>query len=846
MKNRFHLHLKLAGWLSLALVPGSGGNAFGQSEEAVPLEWPRVIVRDDVTNTIYQPQLESWDYFTFKAISAVAIQPVGARQATFGTIRFTAQTQVDRAEREVLFERLEITSADFPSDDAPAEKYLATLRSLLPTEVRSIALDRLEASLAILEARQKSAGQPLRNEPPVILFRTKPAMLVPVEGQPVYRPVPGTDFERMFNTRALIVRQKSGPFYLHLFDGYVTAPTLAGPWTVVTNVPVALRTAQRLAVDAKQVDLLAGQEHPDTKQKPSLKTTPVPELLITTTPTELIVLQGEPQWAPLPPTQLLYATNTAAQVFKALGDQKNYVLISGRWFRAGTFAGPWEFVPAGQLPKDFAAIPDDSPKENVKASVPDTEQAQEALIANNIPHTIKVDRKNAKLEPVPTYDGNPQLQPIADTPLHYVVNCATPVIKMDGDAWYACQSGVWWVAGAATGPWAVATNVPAAIYSIPPSAPLHYVTYVRIYNFDEDFVWVGTTPGYYGAMVGSDGTVVYGTGYYYPAYVGATTYVAYPISYGYGCNPCWTPWAGWAFGYSVCWSSYDDYYWWCYCPPAPYWGPYWYSCYGAYYNAYGGVTAWGPYGWAGTSGYIYHQNGAWTGVSRGAAGYNAWTGNQWATKYGRAYNSTTGTRVVGQRSAVENVYTGNYAYGGRGAAYNEKTGAAAVGGKVTWGNEATGNQGSAGRATVYNPNTGNTTQIGGVRGEQGGVVNVNGHIIAGKDGNYYRPDGSGGWQQVARPGSGGNVPNARPAAQPQPSARPVTQPQPSTRPVTQPQTAAQPQQWQQSNVTPQQRQSLDNENRARQMGAQRQQSFQNSRPAFQGGGMRGGGGGRRR
>ncbi len=46
-------------------------------------------------------------------------------------------------------------------------------------------------------------------------------------------------------------------------------------------------------------------------------------------------------------------------------------------------------------------------------------------------------------------------------------------------------------------------------------------------------------------------------------------------------------------------------------------------CSGVCAAAYGGITARGPYGWAGTSGYIYHQNGPWTGVSRGAAGYNA-------------------------------------------------------------------------------------------------------------------------------------------------------------------------------------------------------------------------------
>jgi hypothetical protein len=92
---------------------------------------------------------------------------------------------------------------------------------------------------------------------------------------------------------------------------------------------------------------------------------------------------------------------------------------------------------------------------------------------------------------------------------------------------------------------------------------------------------------------------------------------------------------------------------------------------------------------------------------------------------------------------VENVYTGNYAYGGRGAAYNPNTGAAAAGGKVTWGNESSGNQGTAGRGTIYNPNTGNTTKIAGVKGENAGAISVNGNVIVGKDGNYYRPDGVG-------------------------------------------------------------------------------------------------------
>ena len=45
-----------------------------------------------------------------------------------------------------------------------------------------------------------------------------------------------------------------------------------------------------------------------------------------------------------------------------------YVLVSGRWFRAGQVAGPWSYVPGEQLPADFARIPPDDPKAAALAS----------------------------------------------------------------------------------------------------------------------------------------------------------------------------------------------------------------------------------------------------------------------------------------------------------------------------------------------------------------------------------------------------------------------------------------------------------------------------------------------
>src|SRR5436190_23706311 len=82
----------------------AGFSSIAADPDSAVREWPRVFYRDGVTNTIYQPQLDSWDYFKFVATSAVAIQPKGKKQPTYGTLEFTARTRVDRAERQVFFE----------------------------------------------------------------------------------------------------------------------------------------------------------------------------------------------------------------------------------------------------------------------------------------------------------------------------------------------------------------------------------------------------------------------------------------------------------------------------------------------------------------------------------------------------------------------------------------------------------------------------------------------------------------------------------------------------------------------------------------------------------------------
>jgi len=321
-----------------------------------------------------------------------------------------------------------------------------------------------------------------------------------------------------------------------------------------------------------------------------------------------------------------------------------------------------------------------------------------------------------------------------------VFNSPSPIIMVSPSEWYAVQSGVWFISSSALGPWVVATTVPPVIYSIPASSPLHYVTYVRVYSATPTYVVVGYTPGYLGTVVAPGGVVVYGTGYNYVSYVGTSIWYPPPVTYGYGANPYWTPWTGWAMGFgmgmafgaaigssSCCWG---------YCP-APYWGPMPYYPSYAHYGAYvgpGGAAVWGPSGWAATSGNVYHQWGSTGVVSRTSGGYNAWTGNAWSTQVGHSYNSMTGRISAGERGSVQNVYTGNYAYGGRGATYNPNTGVTARGGAVTTGNTYTGAQ-----------NTARWGQASGPGGQKAGYANVDGNYYADHDGNVYRNTGSG-WQ----------------------------------------------------------------------------------------------------
>ena len=621
--------------------------------------WPRHVVSGATDYTIYEPQVDSWDGHQLMARSAVGVQGARQPQPTYGVVAIQALTLVDKSTRTVSLENIRVVGGDFPSAEQRIQSYLKSLRKSFPKQLAGLSLDHLEASLAVTPQQLNGSASPLNNAPPNIIFSTRPAALVYIDGPPVYRPVAGTELQRVINTRLLLLKDNAGQFYLHIRDGYMTSPGLAGSWRVANEPPKGAAEAEKQALASPTpVDLVDGQADVPANKPPPLTGATAPIIYVATQPTELILFDGPPNLIPIPRTHLVYVANTSGNVFKWLTDQQTYVLISGRWFRAPSLDGPWQFVPADHLAPDFANIPDTSPKENVKASVPGTAQATEALIANSIPQSTKVPR-NLQMQS-PQIDGPPSLQPIAGTALHYVANSGTPIVEVNPQSWYACQNGVWYAAPSVNGPWTPAASVPSVIYTIPPSSPLHYLTYVQIYDATPEFVYEGYTPGYWGTEV-ENGVVVYGTGYDYPPWIGDYWY-GWPCTWGFGWAPCWTPWDDWCFDDGFGWGCGFGRFAWSRChPPRPWWGPH-RDC---HYN--GGLMAWRRSDTASTAGNLYARQG-----TRGGAGMRQWDRADTAGYYARSYNSRTGAMGAGQRASVPNVQGSLLAHGGEGQFWDSR------------------------------------------------------------------------------------------------------------------------------------------------------------------------------
>lgn len=511
-------------------------------------EWPRQIDSRQETIIVYQPQLERFENDLLTARAAVSIERPTDVEPVFGAIWFEAQLDIEREERSVRLRNVRILQSRFP-EASPSQA--ARYEELINRQASGWDLDMTyDQMLAALDADTRTAVEAtdLKNDPPRVLYRQHPALLVLINGEPRLRQIEGSGVMRVINSPMYIVFEPSlKSFYLKIGDSWFTSPDIGGAWRQVNQPPTAV------------LDVAAREDFPPVPPEVQSSLDRKPEIVVSLEPAELIVSDGQPEYALLEGSELLYLSNSDSDVFLDIDTQRYYVVLSGRWYRSQGLGGPWEYVRPEALPGKFERIPAGSPKEHVLAHVPETDQAREAILDATIPETEKIDREQTiEVE----YDGTPQFVRIDGTGMAYAVNSPYAVLRADG-GYYACHEAVWYVAAGPYGPWRVAISVPEVIYTLPPSSPIYYVRYVYVYGYTPDIVYVGYTPGYLGTYIYS-GTVVYGTGYHYRPWY-RTYYYPRPLTWGF--HVTYDTYYGWSFGiglhghYGNLWYSYGRGWW---------------------------------------------------------------------------------------------------------------------------------------------------------------------------------------------------------------------------------------------------------------------------------------------
>lgn len=494
--------------------------------------WPQELTGDKGTIVIYQPQPEKLQGNQLTGRAAMQLELKGKDAPIFGVFWFSSTIETDRDTNSVIMEKIKVTKVAWPESSENSEQQFTNfVEKELQNSSFTGSLSKLTATLTSAEKVKKSLEN-IKNDPPVIIFKDKLAVLLTYDGKPIFQDIENSPYQRALNTQFAVVKVKGKPqYYLTSGSLWYSASTELGPWQATTNVPADL------------IAMIAKANETNTNNKP----TKTPEVVTATKATELVVSEGKPNWVSLTGGKLLYVKNTETPWIREIEGGDMYILLSGRWFKSKSTQGPWAFVRADKLPTSFKDIPPESDIGGLRSSVAGTAEADQAVLDAQIPQTAAIQRSEAKL--TVQYDGEPKFERIKGTDVDYAVNTATQVLRISGK-YYAVDNAVWFVASNAKGPWIVADSIPTdAIAEIPPSSPVYNTTYVKVYDSTPTVVYVGYTPGYMWSYP-YYGVPIYGTGWYYPPYYGGWYYPRPPT---WGMHIGYNPWTGWGVGIS--WGS---------------------------------------------------------------------------------------------------------------------------------------------------------------------------------------------------------------------------------------------------------------------------------------------------
>ncbi len=467
-------------WLAAPIVAASALIAWNASGQNFA-DWPVRMQAGPYALSLYEPRIEQWhepDEAEGRAVIAVAADQ---EEPVFGTVWFNMQLRLDEFGDTATVLDFEAETIRLPAESALSPNQVTGMlqRAMPGLRLRTETLRQSYLhEKSKHEHRRDFAEQSL-----TLIWSPHPTLVVQIDGEPRISTVPGTFLLRVVNTESLLLfNTRDQHWYLALDDHWRTADGLHGEWLPLDKTPEFLAEIERnLAWDE------VGEADPESELL----------VIVTEQPMAVIVTDGRPLLKQIDGTALYYAVNTDADMFFNLDDRNFYALYGGRWFATDSPQdGLWEEVASTVLPETFADIPFDHPKYSVLVHVPGTPLAEETFYDMHTPVVRAVVRQEPLAIEV-EYTGEPLFDTVADLGLYYAVNTRHTVVRVQSD-YYLCFEGAWYRARSPRGPWLAAVVVPSAVYRIPIFHPLYPITFVRVYDWTPNRVYVGYTAGYLG------------------------------------------------------------------------------------------------------------------------------------------------------------------------------------------------------------------------------------------------------------------------------------------------------------------------------------------------------------
>ncbi|MEW6660487.1 MAG: hypothetical protein AB1424_17715 [Thermodesulfobacteriota bacterium] len=234
-------------------------------------------------------------------------------------------------------------------------------------------VDQIPEAIRTLEAAaQKAApgqGAPKKVEAkagkmPEIIVSTVPAELLATAGEPQYTPIKDTNLLYLSNTESNIFMDTASQDYYALISGrwFKTKSLAEGPWTYAAPAQLPPDFAKIPENSVKGLVLVSVAGTPQAKEAVLENSIPQTAVIDRKKATTKVEYAGEPQFEKIADTNLEYAVNTGAAVFKE--GTKYYAVDQGVWYEADSPNGPWTV--SANPPTEVNKIPPSNPRYNAK------------------------------------------------------------------------------------------------------------------------------------------------------------------------------------------------------------------------------------------------------------------------------------------------------------------------------------------------------------------------------------------------------------------------------------------------------------------------------------------------